>query len=140
MRFCGPIWGRTAPKACARPFGARWTKDLDVLPVNWKGCREPADTAGEATLQTGVEYLTPYRVHRELERNLAGMRTDLDSFTEVEAYCLMASGYQMTREYAPDLGTEAAGDNRFERRWRGEAGRRERAASDRLESKERVER
>ena len=79
------------------------TKDLDVLPVNWKGCREPADTAREARLLTDVEYLTPYRVHRDLERKLARMRTDLDSFTEVEAYSLMASGYQMTREYAPDL-------------------------------------
>lgn len=34
---------------------------------------------------------------RDLQAKIAGVRTDLDSFTEVEAYALMASGYLMTQ-------------------------------------------
>jgi hypothetical protein len=32
-------------------------------------------------------------VDKDLQRKLAGLRTDLDSFSEVEAYSLMLSGY-----------------------------------------------
>jgi hypothetical protein len=47
-------------------------------------------------------------VQRSIQRLLAGVRTDLDSFSEAEAYALMASGYLMT-EHAlakPILGFE----------------------------------
>lgn len=41
--------------------------------------------------------MTSYGVDRELQKKIAGMRTDLDAFTEVEAYALMASGYRIAR-------------------------------------------
>ena len=41
---------------------------------------------------------TPYGIDRDVQRRLAELRTDLDSFTEVEANALMLSGYQATAE------------------------------------------
>lgn len=41
---------------------------------------------------------TPYGIDREIQRLLAEIRTDLDSFTEVEAQSLMLSGYLATAE------------------------------------------
>jgi predicted acylesterase/phospholipase RssA len=39
---------------------------------------------------------TSYGIDRELQRALCAIRTDVDTFTEVEAYALMLSGYRMT--------------------------------------------
>lgn len=39
---------------------------------------------------------TPYGIDRDIQRRLAELRTDLDSFTEVEAQSLMLSGYLAT--------------------------------------------
>jgi len=36
-------------------------------------------------------------VQREIQRRLAAIRTDLDSFSDAEAYALMCSGYLMTQ-------------------------------------------
>ncbi len=49
---------------------------------------------------------TSYDVDRDLQAKLAAMRTDLDSFSEVEAHALMASGYQMTRREFERLNEE----------------------------------
>lgn len=74
-------------------------KAFDVEPVDWKTCAEPSekrdDSAGD---------LLPYGVRKELQEMLAGVRTDLDSFSDVEAYALMTSGYLMASKYAGDLG------------------------------------
>ena len=42
--------------------------------------------------------LLPYGVQREIQRRLAAVRTDLDSFSDAEAYALMCSGYLMTED------------------------------------------
>jgi hypothetical protein len=42
--------------------------------------------------------LTGYKVKREIQRLLAATRTDLDSFSDTEAYALMMSGYAMIEE------------------------------------------
>lgn len=42
---------------------------------------------------------TPYGVERRIQAALAGLRTDLDSFTDREALSLMYSGYQMAVKY-----------------------------------------
>jgi len=72
-------------------------KDLDNEPVDWKNCppelrlRAPDDR----------EVLTKYRISKDVQRRLAAIRTDLDSFSDQEAYALMLSGYRMTEcEYA----------------------------------------
>lgn len=62
---------------------------LEGEPVDWVGCQDPS----EPLLQTP---LLPYGIHRTVQRRLAAIRTDLDSFSEAEAYALMTSGYRMT--------------------------------------------
>jgi predicted acylesterase/phospholipase RssA len=67
------------------------TKDLEANPVSWIGAPEkPADKQPE---------VTSYGIDREIQLKLAEVRTDLDSFSDAEAYALMTSGYRMT-EYA----------------------------------------
>tara|TARA_B100000315_G_scaffold217965_1_gene218932 strand:+ start:7031 stop:8734 length:1704 start_codon:yes stop_codon:yes gene_type:complete len=45
-----------------------------------------------------VSGVTSYGVDRNVQRLLSNIRTDLDSFTEVEAYSLILSGYLMTEK------------------------------------------
>jgi hypothetical protein len=64
------------------------TKDLEADPVPWIG--GPPKPAAK---QGGV---TSYGIDREIQLALAEVRTDLDSFSDAEAYALMTSGYRMT--------------------------------------------
>lgn len=67
---------------------------LESEPIDWIGCEQPAQKPpGSDTSST-----TPYGIDKEMQKLLAGIRTDLDSFTEVEANALMLSGY-LTTEY-----------------------------------------
>jgi predicted acylesterase/phospholipase RssA len=73
-------------------------QDLDVEPVSWLGCEEPAEQANPlAAAQT----LTSYLVRKRVQKLVAGIRTDLDSFSEVEAFALMTSGYRMAERFLP---------------------------------------
>ncbi len=63
--------------------------DLESLPVDWIDSKDPSTPPRRTQL-------TSYGVDKELQRCLAAMRTDLDSFSEAEAYALMTSGYLMT--------------------------------------------
>ncbi len=74
-------------------------KDFDVESVDWRTCDEPPE---ETDAQ--VSDFLPYGVRKELQAMLAGVRTDLDSFSEIEGHALMASGYLMAAKYAQDLG------------------------------------
>jgi len=65
-------------------------KGLESLPIDWIDCQDTTGVPEEAS------DTTDYGVDRDLQRKLAAIRTDLDSFTEVEAYSLMLSGYLMT--------------------------------------------
>lgn len=71
-------------------------QDLDPEPIDWVDCTDPTPTRDLHTL-------TPYGIDRELQLQLSALRTDLDSFTEVEAYALMLSGYEMTRHQFAEL-------------------------------------
>jgi predicted acylesterase/phospholipase RssA len=64
------------------------TKDLEADSVSWVG--EPAKPP-KAQSPT-----TSYGIDRDLQRKLAAVRTDLDSFSDAEAFGLMTSGYRMT--------------------------------------------
>ena len=72
-------------------------KGLVVDPVSWKHCTEPADDPPR------LPELLDYGVVPRVQALLAGIRTDLDSFSDVEAYALMASGYMMADRYAREL-------------------------------------
>ena len=69
-------------------------KGLDVSPVNWIGCEDPSPVA-----QTYP--LTPYGIRKDVQERIAAIRTDLDSFHDVEAYALMTSGYRMAEYEFP---------------------------------------
>jgi predicted acylesterase/phospholipase RssA len=73
-------------------------QDLDVVPVDWIGCDEPRDSSMDTD-----KPLTKYGVRKEVQELLAGVRTDLDSFTDIEAFTLMTSGYRMTEHYLPKV-------------------------------------
>jgi len=64
------------------------TKDLDADPVSWVG--------GPKLPVNKSDDNTSYGIDRHIQRKLAAVRTDLDSFSDAEAYALMTSGYRMT--------------------------------------------
>jgi len=76
-------------------------KDLDVDPADWINCEDPVDASDEARPSNRRGDLTRYGIRKDVQNLLAGIRTDLDSFNEVEAYCLMTSGYRMTEYEFP---------------------------------------
>ena len=61
---------------------------------------------------------TGFGVLEEVQRALAQVRTDLDSFCEVEAWALMADAYQLTGEIVPkQAGLAALGTKGPEQEW-----------------------
>ena len=74
-------------------------KNLGAEPVDWINCQDPSDPVRR-------DPLLPYGIQREVQRRLAAIRTDLDSFSEAEAYALMTSGYCMAKKA---LGESALG-------------------------------
>ena len=68
---------------------------LESRPVDWIGCNDRSDPVTEAEL-------LPYGVQRCVQEKLAAVRTDLDSFSEAEAYSLMTSAYGMTKQALDD--------------------------------------
>jgi predicted acylesterase/phospholipase RssA len=90
-------------------------KDLDNNPINWAGCPPESQIAPLDSRRV----LTSYGVSKDVQRRLAALRTDLDSFSDREAYALMASAYLMTehehRQRLADPGAEPVprGDWKF---------------------------
>ena len=70
-------------------------KDLKVEDRDWINCRNPKQLTGEELRKQRFD-LTQYGILKPYQRLLAGIRTDLDSFHETEAFALMTSGYHMT--------------------------------------------
>lgn len=88
---------RLDSKALEGLFFIHTKMELDQPPVNPIGGTAflpPLPISGNTT---------SYGVDRDLQSRIAGIRTDLDSFTEVEAYSLMASGYLITRHQFGEL-------------------------------------
>jgi predicted acylesterase/phospholipase RssA len=70
-------------------------KDLDEDPVDWVDCDDPHDASDDARPLDRRGVLAHYGIRKNIQEKLAAIRTDLDSFTEVEAFALMTSGYHM---------------------------------------------
>jgi predicted acylesterase/phospholipase RssA len=68
---------------------------LEVEDRDWINCRNPKQLNAE-DLRKQKSVLTRYGIFKPFQRLIAGIRTDLDSFNETEAFALMTSGYQMT--------------------------------------------
>jgi predicted acylesterase/phospholipase RssA len=76
-------------------------KGLGEPPADWIGCRDPYDAADDVTQE---HHEIGEEVPAETQRLLAGIRTDLDSFSDMEAYALMLSGYRMAeRSFGPAI-------------------------------------
>jgi predicted acylesterase/phospholipase RssA len=71
-------------------------EDLDVDPVDWIDCPDPYDADDDARPPARRGPLTRYGIAKDIQQKLASVRTDLDSFSDVEAYALMTSAYRMT--------------------------------------------
>ena len=78
-------------------------KDLDADPVDWRECQDPHDASDEARPASRRGVLTRYGIQKSVQSLLSGIRTDLDSFTEVEAFALMTSGYFQATQGAEQL-------------------------------------
>jgi predicted acylesterase/phospholipase RssA len=86
-------------------FFVHLKQELEVKPQDWLYCAEPYEPSddepppGQPAAKQSAR--TSYRIDRDLQNDLSAIRTDLDSFNDVEAYALMLSGYRMTRRYLP---------------------------------------
>jgi len=61
-------------------------EELNPLPKPWDRTKESVD----------------YGINPDVQLRLSNMRTDLDSFTDVEAYSVMYSGYRIAEKMAPE--------------------------------------
>lgn len=69
--------------------------DLDPDPEDWVGCQDPWEARDDARPAARRGRVTRYGVLRAVQDRLSAIRTDLDSFSDVEAHSLMLSGYRM---------------------------------------------
>jgi hypothetical protein len=70
-------------------------KDLEVNPKDWIGCPEPHDLLEKGRPAATIPPHTSYGIPKKIQDKIAGIRTDLDSFSDKEAFALMTSGYRM---------------------------------------------
>lgn len=73
-------------------------KDLPSKSVNWVDCEDPQDALDSISPVQAEGVLTSYGVRKDVQECLAAIRTDLDSFSDKEAYALMISGYRMSEQ------------------------------------------
>lgn len=72
-------------------------KGLPAPPRDWSNCQEPYTLEDDA-LPPGIGSQRPaYGIDEDVQRALSELRTDLDAFSDHEAYSLMAAGYAMTK-------------------------------------------
>jgi len=72
-------------------------RDLDADPVDWRECQDPHDASDEVRPASRRGVLTQYGVQKSVQRLLSDLRTDLDSFSDLEAFSLMTSGYRQAQ-------------------------------------------
>jgi hypothetical protein len=76
-------------------------KDLEMKHVDWVDSRDPYDSSANSGSDARLNTLTTYGMPKGIQTQLAGLRTDLDTFAEAEAYALMLSGYRMASAQFP---------------------------------------
>ncbi len=72
-------------------------KGLPAPPRDWSECQEPYDPEDDALAPGVGSRRPPYGIDESVQRALSELRTDLDAFSDAEAYSLIAAGYAMTR-------------------------------------------
>lgn len=83
---------RTDSRAIQGLFFVHLKKDLPVSPQDWVACQDPTPESEESPNSL------PYGIDPQIQQLIAAIRTDLDAFSEVEAYALMCSGYLMAEQ------------------------------------------
>jgi predicted acylesterase/phospholipase RssA len=84
-------------------------KGLWAEPVDWEGCQEPYDPRDDELPRDVANRPSAYGIDRDVQRALAQLRTDLDAFSDDEAYALMATGYRMTAHELEGVVTDVVG-------------------------------
>jgi predicted acylesterase/phospholipase RssA len=84
------LMARRSSQALQGMLFVHLTKDLDQELITWIG--------GEKKPPPVTSDVTSYGIRKDVQQRLAEVRTDLDSFSECEAFALMTSGYQMTKQ------------------------------------------
>ena len=109
----GELLGRCRSGTLRGFMAVHLTKGLPAEPRDWSECKEPWTPEDDAL---PAESTSPYGLDEKVQRMLAVMRTDLDGFTDDEAYGLMAAGYLMTvHDLAGALPELAQADPELER-------------------------
>jgi hypothetical protein len=80
-------------------------KGITAPSVDWDKCQDPAESLADPNP-------LPYGIDRDIQLKLAALRTDLDAFSDIEAYSLMLSGYLMTQYEFARLDDENTGGAR----------------------------
>ncbi len=83
----GDLEDRVAVGAGRNLFFVHLKAELPADDVDWVNCDDPTPPLPRAPASYGIDH--------EIQRYLSEIRTDLDSFSEVEASSLMVSGYLM---------------------------------------------
>jgi hypothetical protein len=87
-------------------------KDLDADPVDWVNSLDPPDVDDDARPAYRRGKLTRYGIAKDIQQRLASVRTDFDSFSDIEAYALMTSGYRQTEyTFREDRAVEGMGSH-----------------------------
>ena len=79
-------------------------KDLQTDPVDWVDCPDPYEPNDDSRPEATRGPLTGYGILKSQQEQLAAIRTDLDSFSDLEACALMYSGYRMIDQELKDSG------------------------------------
>ncbi|MEJ7767687.1 MAG: tetratricopeptide repeat-containing protein [Chitinophagaceae bacterium] len=66
---------------------------LDTHMVDWVNCEDPLD---DNFMSKPQSRLSVFNIRKDIQKRLAAIRTDLDSFNDTEAFALMTIGYLMT--------------------------------------------
>lgn len=90
-------------------------RGLEVEARDWVNCGNPKVLSAQELLQSRSSLLD-FRIVKRVQAQLAAIRTDLDSFSDVEAHALMTSGCNMVRATVGDAITGFAIDRR-EHHW-----------------------
>jgi hypothetical protein len=90
------LWSREQAGTLRGLMVVHLKKGLRTEPRDWTGCQEEY-VEEDDILAPGAGSKRPrYPIGKEAQIALAELRTDLDAFSDEEAYALMAAGYAMT--------------------------------------------
>jgi predicted acylesterase/phospholipase RssA len=82
-------------------------KDLDAPPVDWRDCPDKFDPTDNDEPDGSDRSKPVPRLSARIRRLLSNLRTDLDSFTDLEAYALMTTGYRQAEQWFSEPGWPA---------------------------------